>query len=193
MKNVMRVSALAVLVLFASVPVRAQDQKKEHPSVVQSAGPDTQFRIGFVVSEYDGGKEISSLPYMLNAASSDPHPKIRAGVRLPVVASEKSGESSYQYIDVGTNVDCTIGGPLADGRYRLDFVVNRSSLYVPGPGNERRGSSLGYVPPNGPMIRQFFADFNVLLRDGQTQEGTSVTDPLTGHVIKVEVTLNIVE
>jgi hypothetical protein len=195
MRNVVRVSAIAIVVLFASVGLRAQDQKKDQASTVQSAAPDTQFRIGVVVSEYDGTKKISSLPYTLNATSSNPRPRIRTGIRVPVIVGEKAGEeSSFQYIDVGTNIDCTVGGPSADGRYRLDFIVNRGSLYVPGPGNEKKGWSLGDAPPNAnPMLQQFFGDFHVLLRDGQTQEATSATDPLTGHVIKVQVTLNVVK
>ncbi len=194
MKKMVRVSAVAILVLFASASLRAQDQNKEQASAAQSIGSDTQFRIGVVVSEYDGAKEISRLPYTLNATSSDPKPKIRTGMRVPVVVGEKAGETSFQYLDVGTSIDCTVGGPLADGKYRLHFIVGRSSVYVPGSGNLKKGWSLGDLPPNAdPMLPRFFDDFNVLLRDGQTQEATSATDPLTGHVIKVQVTLNIVK
>jgi hypothetical protein len=33
----------------------------------------------------------------------------------------------------------------------------------------------------------------MILREGQSTEGTVATDPLTGHVFKVEVTLNVVK
>lgn len=194
MKTMMRVYAAVILVLFASASLRAQERNKEQTSAVQSTAPDTQFRIGLVVSEYDGAKEIDSLPYTLNATSSNPHSKIRTGMKVPVVVGEKAGQNSFQYLDVGTNIDCNLEKRSDDGKYELDFVVSRASLYVPGPGNAKKGWSLGDVPPNAdPMIQEFWGQFNVLLRDGQTQEATSVTDPLTGHVIKVHATLNVVK
>jgi hypothetical protein len=196
MRNVMRLSAVATIVLFACGSSRAQDQKKEQPSAIQSAGPETQFRIGVVVvTEFNGVKEISSLPYTLDATSSDPQAKIRTGMRIPVISGEKGGEeSSFQYVDVGTRIDCTVGGPTADGKYRLHFIVGLSSVYVPGSGNAKKGWSLGDAPPSGdPMVQDFSGDFEVVLRDGQSEQGTSVTDPLTGHVIKVQVTLHVVK
>ncbi len=195
MKNVMRVSAFVIFVFFASALLRAQGQTKEQASQAGSAVAETQFRIGVVVSEYDGAKKISSLPYTLNATSSSSSPRIRIGFRVPV-ATEKTGGSStqYQYIDVGTNIDCTVGKELADGKYPLDFIVDRSAPSVPGSVNTKNEWSLGDAPPYiGPMIQRFLGQFHVLLRDGQTQEATSATDPLTGHVLKVEVTLNVVK
>jgi len=208
MKTVMRVSTFALLVLFASVPLRGQEQKqdrnqeqrqdqKEEPApAVESTRPETQFRIRVIVSEFDGAKKISSLPYTLNATSLDPRPRIRTGVRVPVIVGAKAGDISFQYLDVGTNIDCTVEKPFDDGRYPLDFTVGRSTLYVPAAGtvNTKKAWSLGNIPPNAdPTIQTFVGQFNVLLRDGQTQDATSVTDPLTGHVINIEVTLNIVK
>ncbi|HMJ23823.1 MAG TPA: hypothetical protein VK513_18045, partial [Terriglobales bacterium] len=42
-----------------------------------------------------------------------------------------------------------------------------------------------------PVIRQFRSDLSLLLRDGQTVESAFATDPLSGKVFKVEVTLNL--
>ena len=43
------------------------------------------------------------------------------------------------------------------------------------------------------MIRRFNASFNLLLRDGQTIENTMATDPVTGHLWKIAVTLRAVK
>lgn len=191
MKNVLRVSALAVLVLFASASLRAQDQKNAAKG--QSAGPETQFQIGLVVSEFDGAKKISRLPYTLNATSLYRHSSLRAGVRVPVIAETKAGESSYQYIDLGMKIDCGVGKPSADGKYPVDVTVGQSSLYAPAGTAAVKDWSLGELPKTEPTIHSFLGNFHVLLSDGETQETTSVTDPLTGHVIKVTITLHVIK
>lgn len=191
MKKLVRVSMLAILVLFASASLRAQNHADAAKG--QSAAPVTQFRIDLVVTEFDGAKKISSLPYMLNATALHPHAQIRAGVRVPVTVSTKAGESSYQYIDLGTNIDCTIERPFADGRYSVDITVGRSSLYAPEGTAASNDWSLGGLPKTEPTVHSLMGNFSVVLRDGQTQEATSVTDPLTGHVIKVAVTLHVIK
>lgn len=177
---------LAILVLFASGSLRAQNHANAAKG--QSATPATQFRIDLVVTEFDGAKKISSLPYMLNATAIHPHARIRAGVRVPVMSGTQSGGTEYQYIDLGTNIDCGIEKPSADGRYPVDFTVGRSSVYSAPPVAAKAESSTGGILPT---VKSFVSDFHVLLRDGQTQEATSATDPLTGHVIKVAVTLHV--
>jgi hypothetical protein len=43
------------------------------------------------------------------------------------------------------------------------------------------------------VIRQFKAELNLVLRDGQTVESTVGTDPVTGRVSKIEVTFALVK
>jgi hypothetical protein len=66
-----------------------------------------------------------------------------------------------------------------DGRYKLQMTLDRSSISPETPA----GSS-------NPVIRQFRVDLNPVLKDGQTVESVASTDPLTGHVYHVTVTLN---
>jgi hypothetical protein len=42
-----------------------------------------------------------------------------------------------------------------------------------------------------PSVRQFKAEMNPVLKDGQTVEAVVSTDPLTGHTYHVNVTLNV--
>jgi len=44
-----------------------------------------------------------------------------------------------------------------------------------------------------PIIRQFKSDLTLIQRDGQTVESTFATDPLTGKVFKVSVTLSLLK
>jgi hypothetical protein len=83
------------------------------------------------------------------------------------------------YIDVGTNVDCS-ATQQEDGRFKLQMTVERSSVLTDTP------------PGNAnPSVRQFKAEMNPVLKDGQTVEAIVSTDPLTGHSYRVSVTLNV--
>jgi hypothetical protein len=42
-----------------------------------------------------------------------------------------------------------------------------------------------------PVIRNFNASNNLVLRDGQTRQFTAAADRVTGEVIKVDVTLKV--
>jgi hypothetical protein len=198
MKRILGGSLLALVALVVVPPLRAQDKPKDpaaqsvaQPEAPQPAAPEIEYRVQFVVSEFDGAKKVSSLPYMLSTTSVNSRPKLRIGGRIPVVTGTKSGD--IQYIDFGTNIDCTVK-PSDNGKYSLDFIVDRSSVDVPGADKTKREWSPGDPVPNeDPLLLSFRGDLRILLRDGQTQEATEMTDPLTGHLIKVEVTLNIVK
>jgi len=51
----------------------------------------------------------------------------------------------------------------------------------------------GLTQFNEPVIRQFKAELNLIMRDGQTVESTIGTDPSTGRVSKIEVTLIVLK
>jgi hypothetical protein len=123
---------------------------------------------------------------------------LRIGVKVPVTtADSKTGATQIQYIDVGTSIDARVGHA-DDAKYQVDLKVDRSSLYV--TSHDRDGKivgkewSDGEAPPTTqPLVRQYRGDVGLFLREGQPAEGTVATDPLTGHVFKVEVTLIVVK
>jgi len=43
------------------------------------------------------------------------------------------------------------------------------------------------------VIGQYKTDVYVMVRDGQTVESTVATDPLTGRVLKIELTLTLLK
>jgi hypothetical protein len=67
-----------------------------------------------------------------------------------------------------------------DGRYKLQVVLERSSI---SPESSSGGTN--------PIVRQFKADLNPVLKDGQSIKSIVSTDPLNGHVYRVSVTLNV--
>ena len=118
------VLAIAAAVAFAA-PSRAQQRPAD--AATDSA---IAYRVQVVIAEYDGATKISSLPYSVPVAvSGDPRAQgsLRVGIRVPINASTKSGESAVQYMDIGTNLDIRVKHVDTE-RYELELTIERSSL-----------------------------------------------------------------
>ncbi|MGB0036098.1 MAG: hypothetical protein WBP79_11545 [Candidatus Acidiferrales bacterium] len=192
--RIARILLASLLALLALPSLYAQE--KQATEATSEPATQVSLKVQTVLTEYDGTKKIASLPYMMPitlSPKSNPNASVRIGVRVPVSVSSKTGENSVQYIDVGTNLDCRVRETIG-GKYILDFGVERSSLYVAGPGHEGKEWVPGEPSPgNQPLLREFRGSFVLALRDGQTSEATVATDPVSGHVLKIEATLNVVK
>ncbi len=186
-----------LFVLFAAMLIlapRAQAQEKAKPP--GEARPITPLKVQIVLSEYEGEKKINSLPYTIfvNADDLGGSPtSIRMGLRVPVAVGTKDAASSIQYVDVGTNIDCHASAT-EDGRFKLRLIVEKSSVYGVGPEKKAQEWSLGDAALSAqPIIRQFKLFSNLLMRDGQTLQSSTATDPISGRVLKSDVTVNVVK
>jgi hypothetical protein len=193
--------ASALLVLSVPLLVSAQGTKAPDAPENATAEASTPVKLQVVLSEYDGTKKIANLSYSMplivaGGKPSGAYSTLRIGVKVPVTtADSKTGGTQIQYIDVGTSIDARVAHA-DDGKYQVDLKVDRSSLYVtvrdPDGKTVGREWSDGEPPPSDqPFVRQYRGDVGMFLREGQPTEGTVATDPLTGHVFKVEVTLNV--
>jgi hypothetical protein len=195
----------AAFLLFSVPAAKAQDKPAAETNAPEVMVPA---KLQIVLTEYDGNKKISSMPYSIPfiLARTPLTSSLRLGVRVPVnTTTSKTGENSLQYVDVGTNIDVSdIDYRLnhvqaTPGRFTVDIKIDRSSLYVPSRDKDGhidggKDWTAGEPPPgNEPMIRQFRGDVTLRLRDGQESEATVATDPLTGRVLKVDVVLNILK
>ena len=176
----------AVLVFVALPTLKAQDKPAQPAPEVE-----VSLKVQIVLAEFDGKQEISSLPYtlyMLGASHNRRDAKLRYGVKVPI-----SNDNQLTYQDVGTNIDCS-AFPRDDGGYRLDFTIERSSVSMPGQGGKEMDWKPGdNAPSHQPLIRSFRDEFTLVMKNGQTVEGTSAVDPVTGHVQKVTVTLDVLK
>jgi len=191
--------AATVFVLLAT-QASAQDAKSAEPSrtvkpsdakVAETGKGVVPLKVTVVFSEYDGEKKLSSLPYALFLKADESSHfvgRVRMGVRVPIWTGGK--DSAIQYQDVGSNLDC-FAQAAEDGKYMLDLSLERSSIYP--NSSEYPAASKPEEQPHQPLLRQFRANLALMLRDGQTTENTIATDPLNGHIVKVEVTLNVVK
>ena len=175
--------ALLGLVLLLAVAGRAQEKAKETL---------TPLKLQVVFSEYDGERKISSIPYTLSLNALGDRlggrSKIRVGVRVPLVVVTK--DANVQYQNVGTDIDAS-GQSLENGQFKLDLSVRRSLVYSPEDNKPQGGLGASLSPT--PIFREFWAEYDLLMKDGQTIQSTLATDPVSGRVMKVDVTLTVVK
>jgi hypothetical protein len=207
------VTLAAVLALGAlAIPGRAQEPpkpeappkpaaaKEERSEFAVLAGPTV--RIGLVIARYQGEKKVASLPYTLVVGTGGPRTRMRMGVDTPIpvtsLAPSEPGApklpTSYQYKTVGTNVDCAVWERRRLGEagqpetvYRVSLSVENSSVFS-GPDARASGGGVEGVP----LFRRFETAIELGLHDGQTLQTIASTDPVTGEVVKIDVTLNVV-
>jgi hypothetical protein len=191
---------VSVLTSTAAQEKPAQDKPaQDKPALAQPppsafTGPRIPLRVQFVLSRYLGEKKISSMPYVLGVLSNGQKTSLRMGIQVPVVMTTFKGadnatipSSSYSYRDVGTNIDCQ-AGDAGSGQYNLIITIQDSSIHLDA---SQGGASKQQVVRDVPAFRSFHASFAMLLREGQTMQYASATDPITGEVVRVDVTLSL--
>jgi hypothetical protein len=191
---------LALIFAFALASTAlVRTQEKAAPAASRAATP---LKIQVMISRYQGEKKLSSLPYSLSVTGGsgriDPtagasfvgRANLRMGAKIPVAATAiKSGEpgvvQSFQYQDVGTNIDCQVWA-MDDERFRVEITIDDSSIY---PDDKEMP---GIVKGN-PSFRSFRASDSMLLKDGATAQITTATDKVSGETVRVDVTLTVVK
>jgi len=160
------------------------------PSSRVERQPPKLARVQIVLARYQGEKKLSSLPYGILVSTDGKQSGLRMGVEVPVTRVAGPGDTgrSFQYKNVGTNIDCrTEEGE--SGRFQALLNVEHSSVYT---GSEKSGDTSAQ-PEDAPMFRTFKVALSLVLRDGQTVQSVASTDPVTGEVVKIDVTLNLVK
>lgn len=177
--------------LAAEASAKEEAAKQDSKSTLPE-GPPVQVKIVF--SEFEGERKVKSLPYTLlvrEPRGESSWSKIRMGSRVPVLTGTSPNmPAQWQYIDVGTNIDCR-ASQAPDGRYRLSLMMERS--WAEGEAQSSEGKSSNTEGFHQPVIRQFRSDSEVIIHAGQTLETNFATDPVSGKVIKIEVTLEVLK
>lgn len=193
-------AALAISLASGAAGATQEKPAPEKPPAAapsRPAGQQVPLRVQLVLSRLQGEKKISSIPYMLGVLSNAQKTSLRMGIQVPVVstvfgAAKEGGfatipQASYNYRDVGTNIDCQ-AMDAGNGAYSLVITVADSSVHLDRPSSMADQKA---VPPNVPVFRSFNASFAMLLRDGQTMQYASAVDPVSGEVMKIDVTLTL--
>lgn len=164
----------------------APAQSPASPVAPTGTGRLTPLKVQLVVTRTFGGKQVSSLPYLLWITANDRQPtSLKMGVEVPI----STGTSSYNYRPVGTNIDCM--ATTFENSYHLNITLSDSSIhFVPKDASNATPLRPGDAQP---AFRSFTSRFSILLKDGQTAQYTSATDPVNGETLKVDVTLNVLK
>jgi hypothetical protein len=191
-----RTANAAVLVAALAMGTRwvsAQEKPKSEDAAIEARQAETTpLKISVTFTEFEGDRKVKSLPYTTIVIADGKNPKsvVKMGSRVPVYTGKEYG---MQYLDVGSNIDCQ-ASRTKDNKFDLRLSLDRS--WVEGnvavavdPGTALQSS--GQFPE--PILRQFKSELSLTLRDGQTVESSFATDPLSGKVFRVEVSLNIVK
>jgi len=178
----------------------AQDKPKAEDSQ-KAEVRTTPVKVQIVITEFENDKKFKSLPYALyiNAPDapewkSSSFVKLRVGSRVPVYTGGNTG--SMTYLDVGTNIDARAAYS-GDGRLLLQTKIERSwvegDVSVPVAKSDGSASETSSGHFREPIIRNFTSELDLKLREGQSVESIVATDPISGKVLKVEISFAIVK
>jgi hypothetical protein len=188
MKLWKKIATVAGTFLLLSAAVRSQDSTA--PKVDEFAA----LKITLILHEFDGKQEIATLPYELAVSAhlgvernQKSRGSGRVGTRIPML-SEKG---TISYADVGTSYDYWVSAT-GDGRFRIEATLDRSSVSTANVENIK-AKSVPAESPENPRLNSLRLTLEVLLRDGESEEASVATDPLTGHIWKVEIRLKVLK
>jgi len=200
----MKTKAMQLVTLLLVGALASSGWAQDKPKTEEKPKSETQTtpaKAQIVFTEYDGDKKVKSLPYTLymNAPDApDLRPgtwaKLRIGSRVPVYTG---GTGNMTYVDVGTNIDAR-AAYTGDGHFLLYLNLERSwvegDVVVPIAKNLAPQEDASDAHFKEPIIRQFKSELDFIkIREGQVVESTMATDPLSGRVLKVEVSVTSVK
>jgi hypothetical protein len=191
------VSAMGTAAIAGTPQAPSQDAAKA------AMLPTISVRIDVTLSRYQGETKISSLPFSLVASAAAAAPgintlavnsglyqaRMRMGIDVPVGTSMSSEDKTVRtsYRSVGTNIDCLVTR-LDENQFSARLDINDSSIFY-----STDGDGKGAKNPDPAAFRTFNATNSVILRHGQTVLFGTSTDKVSGEVLKIEVTLNVVK
>ena len=196
MRHDIRVLIIAAVVVTICTTILAQEPTApSKPDAQKSAAPRSQtglipLRVLITISRYQGEKKISSIPYSLSAAINGPRVNFRIGAQVPYATTRVTDGTptpSYNYRDVGIGIDLTGQMLIEPGLYKFDMNIEDSS--VSSNSQVQGAPAISGVP----IFRHFKTGGAVILRDGQSTQFTTAADPITGEIMRVDVTLNVVK
>ena len=187
---------VAVISLILLSPAGAQEPASppkpaaEKPASGTAKSGITPTRLQFVIARYQGEKKLSSVPYSLSVNIGGPRAGLRLGAQVPYATTQTTDgvkTPSYSYRDVGIGIDVSNQTYIEPGLYKFDVVVEDTSI---SSNSQVQGApAISAVP----VFRTFRTNSSILLKDGQTSQLTTAADPISGEVMRVDVTLTVLK
>ena len=162
-----------VAMFFAAPRFEAQEQPNPAPATNKEnpeRKPAHAYRVDFSISELENGKRINSRHYAMDLAVG-PWSTVKIGSRIPVSPSQ----GTFQYIDLGTNIDCQLNEEGDD----VSLIVRSDFSNLADP--EEQHSSQ-------PIIRQIKIEGRTVTPPGKPAVMGTVDDPASNRQFELEAT-----
>ena len=185
------ISTLAVVaVLLGPGLSLAQDAEKpsENAKLAATSTPKNAIavKLHVTVSKYQSEKKVSSVPFTVSLTDNNIWNRIRAGARVPIpmatMTPNATGPTPYNYEQVGLSIDSRAIS-LPSGAFQVEMNASDTSVVA---GEQATAGAAG-----APVFRTISVASTTVLKDGQTTQLSTATDPISGLVMRVDVTLNV--
>ena len=188
----MRTRLLALvlpLALLLAAGVTAQEAG-ELDDAAKSAALESSvpLKLDVVFTRFQGEKKVGRLPFTMLLNSDNSFAELKMGLMVPLRYEKENMHGNVVFKDVVTSVNCR-ARPLSGERFALACGFNQDSVYSPN-GQDPAADAKASAALTPPVVRRFGSQTTLILQDGQTVQH-SATDPLTGEVLEVDVTLTV--
>jgi len=173
-----RIAVLSLVLIFAVLnTVQTLHAQEEHKQASEPASAKVvhAYRVDFSINELQDGKKINSRHYSMILTSGDRN-QIKIGTRVPV-STTPSVSTQFQYMDVGTNINCRIVDSASED-LSLEVHADFSNLSSP----EEQHST-------PPIIRQVTLSGTTLTTPGKSVVIGSADDPNSNRQFQLEATV----
>jgi len=184
---VKRLTVIIALLLYATVAAPATPVSAQTPAPASAAqSPMATLKLTVVISRFSGEKKIGNLPFVLLLTPTDSGTTVQMSSSVPVPETvAKDGVQSYAYRTVGTNITAS-SKEGSSGQYLVNLAISDSQMLgdAAAPSEAAKGLM---------RTQQFSSSVRLPLKDGQVITYNAATDKLTGDLVRVEVTLNVLK
>src|SRR6185312_2385118 len=180
-----RIAVLSLVLIFAVLnTVQTLHAQEEHKQASEAASAKVvhAYHVDFSINELQDGKKVNTRHYSMILTSGDRN-QIKIGTRVPVSTTPpQSGvnplvSTQFQYIDVGTNINCRIVDSASED-LSLEVHADFSNLSSP----EEQHST-------PPIIRQVTLSGTTLTTPGKSVVIGSADDPNSNRQFQLEATV----
>lgn len=184
MKRLRLVAAVVLSTFIACTLVSTGYAQGAGPKPGEQLRPaDPILKITVVLSRVNGEKKIANLPFVLLVTPNGGPTTVQMSSQVPIpitTVNEGKSVSSYQYQNIGTNMNVQ-ASPLEGGAFSISLSVNDSQVLA-----DSGTTGVG-------RMQSFTSSTKITLKDGGTIQYNAATDKMTGDVVKVDVTLNVIK